>query len=438
MRLALPYISSTLTHLSISLPNGYTPPVPSLLVICPHLISLQVFEAYDIDLQSLPRATLFPNLTTLRLDCTLKQISCDKVLAMLHRFPSLKHLALNPCPDPRSIFMIQHHCPLLKSLELGICVVGTILPCVEDASQSDDHMDGKGLQRLYLCGTQATRYSWNDVHGLLNQHHNTLERIELNVTISKHDDDGDDPITNVPFPCLKKLSLHHMSQSDPCFGWWLSGSAPCLEELHLTANVIMSNPAVLDTTPPELKMLGIRLDTTYNWNRHADLKDYLCRLIQKACPLETLVIHSNCATYDITTEETVKAAAGLNHLQHLILGFSRDMYDMEHYLQVLAKRCRHLTRLEIKCKNVPVQYSLTCLSQLPQLKQLTLPVGYGATAEFFDPLLVFFPQLQCLALYPENAAFSLDLKHFKKERPDVKVMLLKQFESFSTLAGSLL
>lgn len=83
-------------------------------------------------------------------------------------------------------------------------------------------------------------------------------------------------------------------------------------------------------------------------------------------------------------------------------------------------------------------YSLACLLQLPQLKQLTLAVDHDITADFWEPLLVF-PQLQCLTVYPEqHALVSLDRDRFKKERPDLKIVLLKHFESLSTSAGSLL
>ncbi|KAI7874292.1 hypothetical protein K492DRAFT_211654 [Lichtheimia hyalospora FSU 10163] len=426
---SLQSVCSTLTHMSIYLPNGYSPPIANILLTCTQLESLQVFQAYDVDLRSIPTTTILPNLTTFTLDCTVREITYDQVLMVLNRFPYLQYLTLNPCPDPRSMIAIPQHCPSLRGLQLGICYVGVNLPRerLKEEISSDEH---QGLEILSLLGTQESTYNWKDIDRLLNQHCNTLELIELNVTISRNDNDT---IRRVHYPRLKKLFLHHVDASQPCFGWWIPEFAPLLQELELTAHVIMSNPAILNTTPPKLRKLVLRLDTTFSFDRQRAVERYLRGFIHQGQQPSTLkelelsLVQVNPTVH--SPHGILNVVSQMDQLQHLMISFAHHVNTMEEYLEILARGCHCLTRLEIQCNNVPLRYSLSSLRWLTRLKQLALPIGYDTTSNFWEPLQSM-TQLKHIKIYPENAVFMLNARRFKEKRPNVKLMISNGFERF--------
>ncbi|KAJ8657962.1 hypothetical protein O0I10_006233 [Lichtheimia ornata] len=410
---SLESISKTLTHLSmISGSSHLSPPIATILLTCPHLVSLELSRPHVADLSSLPLTT-WANLKKLTIDGAQEPITCEQAIGIWRRFPSLNHLGLNPCSDIQSALIVSDYLPSINSLEISPTNAGTHIvfmnhgpPC-ETPSITKISMESVG--RLNVD-------TFVDIGLLLKQHRMTLEDFEWDVGDTRDNSD----IYDIQYPRLKKLTLYNS-------GWWIPPNAPLLEELTMTWQVINDHPAVLNTIPPNLKKLVLDLKKGRNAVIVSATKRYLLGFAQHS-HLHELIIRSRIVE---SISNMMDGTYRLNQLQRLAIHIIKpsDSYPKELVIDQLARGCPNLTCLEINCKNGVSTPSINALKQLGNLKKCSFSIDRSNEDGIWQALETF-TQLQGIRIYPVIPSNLAGIRHLKEKRPDMTTFLDHVFTPF--------
>lgn len=388
---------------------GLLIPVSDIILICPNLVSLDVHLSNDANFCSLPMST-WPNLNELSIFAAEEDISCEQVIGIWKRFPSLKKLSLHPCSDIESALVVTDHFPSMRRLELEIDDVG-IRIIYEDEGQ---HFEELGITNLCVsCNQMSIDNTYECVTSLLQKHHKTLEQMEWHVDPSINGMD----LQDIKYPRLTTLILFTS-------GWWIPRNAPLLEQLQIEPSIIKYNPEVIRTIPPNLK----RLSFEFPRNIGSSIKQSPCRLGQ--LPQLRQLDMNLSLPQDIS--HIFDGSFCLDQLQRLKLWFRDDLdsYQMEGFIEGLVKGCPHLLCLEVECGNAPPTSFVNALNPLEHLKQLAISIKAVDDDGSFWKAIQSFTHLQSIRVYPCMAANMDDIRHLKKQRPDLHITLDPYFTRF--------
>lgn len=418
---SLQSIGSRLTHLAVYEIDGAafediipedTFPVAKILSSCPNLVSFSVIQQDAYDFNLLPMAT-WSNMTTLTISSGAT-LTRDHIISICQRFPSLKKLDLCPCDSIESALMIPRFCPTLKSVEIDIqdSAVGVIY-----SDCSIGHQEELTVTKLSVL----IDWTWDDMFErtatLIQQHHTTLEDIQW-IIAPAHDHQG---FYSIQYPRLKKLSVNFG-------GWWILLNAPIVEDLFLASPSIIDNPQVLDTIPPNLKALELRLNEGPMPVNRDTIEQYLYRVSQQ-CHLQELAIHFD-NLYNLF--RTRGAITRFNTLQCLVVGFDDgwDHNEMERFFDAVVIGCPDLSSLEISCGNSPSTYSINALKQLRHLEQMTFSIEDTDGYDSFWNAIRTFSHLKRIRIYPADQVNHAEIRRLKEQRRDMKIIVDDQFERF--------
>ncbi|KAJ8657976.1 hypothetical protein O0I10_006247 [Lichtheimia ornata] len=393
-------ISNTLTHLNISF-QGAVLSVPTIVKACPNLVSLCIFNTPNAGVSSLPMKT-WPALRTLSLTFSQTALTCDEIVWILRRFPSLKRLELHPCSDIESALIVLRYAPRISNIELLMRDKGVQLTYVDEghACEGITHLTMK-TETGQICNNTAT---------ILKQHHETLERIEWDMD----DESVNRDIYDMQFPQLKKLVLNKA-------GWWIPRNAPLLEELEMTLATIDQHPAVLLAIPPKLKKLALDLRQGLNAANNSTIEHYLDRFAHQH-PLKELDIKFDSKD---NVGNLLEAIHRHNQLEVLKVTFTGTWcsYPMDQFLGRLIKGCPRLVNLEFISKTSPTANSIALMQSLQHLKYLAFSLhGTGGRGGFWH-IIPTFLQLKYLKIYAPRIVNKKNVDYFLKQRPDMQIII---------------
>ncbi|CDH59957.1 predicted protein [Lichtheimia corymbifera JMRC:FSU:9682] len=264
---------------------------------------------------------------------------------------------------------------------------------------------------------QANGDTFADVGSVLKHHRKTIE--DFCWAMDGENDNRD--IYDIQYPQLKKLTLNKS-------GWWIPRNAPLLEELTLSSRTINNHPAVLDTIPPSLKTLELKLNEVPELVDTSSIKQYLLRFAQHS-HLHELVIIS--PTMD-NIFNVVDAICHLKQLQRfaIIITMRPDSSQQDRFLDQLARGCTNLSCLEIYCLYKGLStHSINTLKQLGNLKQCSFAIDPTSDDGIWHALKTF-PQLKCIRIYPAMPSHRMGIRRLKEKRPDMTVYLDQTFTRF--------
>ncbi|KAJ8657585.1 hypothetical protein O0I10_006649 [Lichtheimia ornata] len=411
-------LGGPLTHLAIndthSLHFEGMFPLAEVLSACPNLLSFAVTHPFLCDFTALSMTT-YSNMTTLSLFSTTDPFSRDEIIRICQCFPALKELHLSRCEDSMElVLMVPRYCPLLKSVEIDINYYAVNL------NYFDHNIGHQELEMtkfsIFRDGSEGNDLFF-DIEALLRQHRTTLEDVEW--TVSPERDYRD--LYDIQYPRLKKLSLYSG-------GWWILRNAPMLETLALASESINNNPEVLDTIPPNLKALELRLHRGRFPTNNDVIERYLHRVSQQ-CRLQQLAIDFDAMDTFCYLRDTLTR---FNTLERLAVGFpgNWDNNKMESFLGALVIACPYLSSLGIDCINAPSADTMNTLKQLRHLKQLTFSVKDTDGAHSFWHAIRSFSQLKRIRIYPSNEVNHAKIERLKEQRPDMKIIVEDTFKCF--------
>ncbi|KAJ8657656.1 hypothetical protein O0I10_006722 [Lichtheimia ornata] len=422
---SLKLLSNTLTHLQVHQENGHVVlPIGDILDNCPNLVSLDIslpFQPFPPNFSSLPTTT-WPKLTTLCFSNSEEAVTCEEVIAIGKRFPSLKTLYLCPCEDPQLTRVVLDYYPWMKSVIVENDDPNYGITYMDEGPQGDD----VGITDISLESNFWNRDPWRNAIPILRQHHKTLECINFDVDVPNEPEE----IYNIEYDRLKNLCLLRS-------GWWIPRNAPMLEELKITSRTIRANPSVLDSVPPRLKRLELKLD---HGSRLVDIKSpvstYLNRFTQHS-QLKELDIHFH---YMVIIGNVLEAIHHLGQLESLKMTFTKkwdpcDWYHdgMERFIERLVKGCPRLSNLVINCMNAPSIHSINALKRLEHLEEFAFSITNTLHHDDFWHALETFKQLKCIRLYRSKVANMDDIRRLQGQRPDLKIVVVEcslSFEDF--------
>ncbi|KAJ8657988.1 hypothetical protein O0I10_006259 [Lichtheimia ornata] len=422
---SLKSIGSTLTHVSIQQEDGSMLSIGDILFNCPHLVSLGIIHPFAPNFSSL-RMVKWPNLTRLSFSNTEKDVGCDQIKAIGKRFPSLKVLSLYPCEEIQLTNVVLDTYPRMNQLDFCMDSPAADLTYTEEGPQCSDvgitdisvHVDRSDWEGYHID-------PWENLIPILKENHKTIQHFKIDMDF---EDDNKD-VYDLEYPRLKKLCLFNS-------GWWIPRNAPILEELTMTSRAIKGNPAVLDTIPPTLKRLELKLGrAAYHLNDETSaVSAYLHRLANHS-QLKEVVVHFHDA---LIISNVLDAIQHLGRIQNLTLIFTRmwgpcvwESYEMDRFVDGLAKGCPRLSSLEINCKNAPSTYTVNALKRLEHLEQLVISIEEMGGDDGFWHALETFKQLKCIRIYSAKAANMDAIRHLQGQRPDLKIIFDKRPHTFN-------
>ncbi|CDS06456.1 hypothetical protein LRAMOSA08984 [Lichtheimia ramosa] len=406
---SLKSISSTLTHFHIDMESGPTLPAATLISDCANLVSLSIMDTSSADLSSLPTKS-WSNLSSLVFTSKPVQIDIDQILGIWKRFPSLKYFQLYPCADIHAALIVTDYYPSMKRLEVVFSVFGVDIMCNDEGSPSESI----GITHLSLDGVSLPLYPIMNVYSILERYHSTLEEMDLKMSL----DTKISAICDIQYPQLKKLYLHSPA-------WWIPRNAPVLQELDISSTTINSNPAVLDTIPPHLQKLQLRLAHDPYIQNKAAIERYLLRLAQQS-QLKELVILFNSMD---NVQTLLDAICHLHQLQSLMISFSYKWPSsgIEPFFENLVQKCPHLFSLGMQCQSLPSTYTMNTLKQLEHLQHLAFPIYWIHDNAEFWLALEEFSQLKEIRIYHADSVDHPRIQHLKKRRPDITITVSGYF-----------
>ncbi|CDS06440.1 hypothetical protein LRAMOSA08968 [Lichtheimia ramosa] len=399
-------VSSTLTHFEINMESVPSLPAATLISACPNLVSLNIMDATNADLSSLPTTPCL-NLTSLVITYTHVEITFDQILGIWKRFPSLRHFQLHPCADIHAALIFTDYFPSMKRLEVVFSDSGIHLICNDKGSPGEDI----GITHLLLDGVSIPDDAIMNVNTILEQHHSTFEQMELKI-------DLDTSSIKIRYPQLTKL---HLDSS----AWWIPHNAPMLQELTISSTTINSNPAVLDTIPPRLQKLQLCLAQELYIQNKAAIERFLLRLAQHS-QLKELGILFN--TLD-NIQSLLDAICHLGQLQSLMISFSYKWPSsgIESFFESLVQKCPRLSSLAMECQSLPSTYAMNTLKQHKHLQRLGFPIHWLHGNDEFWHSLQEFSQLKEIRIYHADSDNHPHIQHLKKRMPDIKITISRCF-----------
>lgn len=402
-------IGSTLTHFQMHgadlQPYGSVPPITGVLLACPNLVSLTLYQPNDTYLCDLPDMT-WPKLTTLVIVNATEAFDCDEIRAICEHFPSLKEFSIDPCPDLQAIPVIQKYYPWMRSLQVVAVFPGVHLWCSDQGPECEE----PGITELVISmGEWDPDEPLSDLNLVFKQHHRTLESIRLRI-----DADIDDPsMYDIKFPRLKTLHLYNS-------GWWIPGNAPMLQVLQIASNTFTTTPAVFDTIPPNLKILRLNHVDGSQHDDKSPIVQYLHRFIDHP-HLQELAIH----TINMTTmTHILDAVCRLRQLESLFFMYQEwDPKPMETFYQKLCSGCPRLTSIYLDCIKAPSTASMLALKRLASLKQITFSMVSPVVEDGFWETVLTLQQLDNVVIDPSKGVTKYDMYRVKELIPDFHVIV---------------
>lgn len=198
--------------------------------------------------------------------------------------------------------------------------------------------------------------------------------------------------------------------------------APFLEELSITADIIVSNPVLLGFTPPStLRKLVLDL-------RHIDrLEDptVIVRFLDRfsGTSLKELQISFNNHD-DVTPDILIASICRLNQLQRLAISFflRRKPWKMDHFVNMLVEGCPCLLSLELNLNLSPSACAIKDPQKLQHLRHLGIKMD--DTPEYNEAwdALGTLSQLHSVCLFSDTMLKRSSINNLKNQRPGVKVV----------------
>lgn len=105
---------------------------------------------------------------------------------------------------------------------------------------------------------------------------------------------------------------------------------------------------------------------------------------------------------------------------------------MDGFIEGLVKECPHLVCLEVGCANALPTSFVDALKHLEHLKRLAIPIKSVADDGSLWKAIESVTQLEEIRIYPRTAANLDDVRHLKKQRPDLHITLDEGFRRFAT------
>ncbi|KAJ8657961.1 hypothetical protein O0I10_006232 [Lichtheimia ornata] len=410
---SLKSISKTLTHLGIKSPSSHLSlPMATILLTCPHLVSLELSRPVVADLSSLPMTT-WPDLKKLTIYGAKEPITCEQTIGIWRRFPSLNHLGLHPCSDMQSALVVSDYLPSTNDLKIHLSNMGTVITFMNHGTPSQTPR----ITKIAIDGfVRSNDGAIVEIGSVLKQHRETLEDFKWNMNVKRDNRD----IYDLHYPRLKKLILDKS-------GWWIPRNAPLLEELILSSQTTSQQPSALDTIPPKLKRLVLDLKKGSNAVNVQAIKRYLLRFNQHS-HLQELIIRTH------TMEDIgnmVDATYCLNQLQRLAIHVTRrsDSNRRERVIDQLVRGCPNLTCFEINGEYGLSTHSINALQQLGNLKKCSFSIDRSNEDGIWQALETF-TQLQCIRIYPVIPSNLASIRSLKEKRPDMTIFLDQTFTRF--------
>lgn len=383
--------------------NGPKLGVPEVVLACPRLNMLHIMSPKNADVSLLP-ATTWPTITTLSLTYATTDITCNQIIEIWKRFPSLKKLDLSPGTSIQSALVVCDYCPTMKGLYISVDDLRIYLTYSDVGTCSED----PGITKLIIRTEDAGGKRCRDTSSIIRRHRNTLEHLEWDMDI-RNDTEN---IAHIQLPRRTKLRL-----DTPV--WQMIRNAPMLEELMLSSMIIINQPHVLDTIPPRLKSLDLRILGCLFGDHKSSLLRYLNRIALQH-QLKHLAIHFSITDNDANILDAIYQHRHLECLK-VILTNDWDSYRMARFVDGLVRSCTRLSHLQVLCNYPPSTNSMNLLKRLSRLNQFTFPVcGTGEDDSFWNAIRTF-PQLKCITLYGPLDAEYARMKHLKQQRPDMKI-----------------
>ncbi|CDH54819.1 predicted protein [Lichtheimia corymbifera JMRC:FSU:9682] len=422
-------VSNTLTHLTIrKSTKGIFQPTHPLRVVdilsnCPHLVMLDIDYQFYADFDAVPLTKTWPQLTTLSLSCRNSGISNEQFLEMLKRLPSLKNLTLHACIEPQSMTMIKRYGPVLRGLLLRANRTQSSSARHEQQHETQWMREGRGrLEKISFSDYSRNGDAWKVMRDMLQQHHNTLVHLDLDLEYAGNNDDD---LFNLEYPCLKTLALRCRGSNSTCFGWWIMGKAPRLEELSFNTWVIASHPSLLDITPPStLRKLAMVLSPSDKVDIPTAIERYLGQFAEHK---ENLALKELKIRYDFCHDipQSLPAAIfRLKDLQHLSVAFfpKTTPWKINSFIQMLVGELSDLVSLELNSNTSPWSDGIQHLKRLKYLRHLGFRLsGYSKHSDIRG---VFgnFRQLKSIRVFQSGTEGHNFIHKLKDQRPDIKAV----------------
>ncbi|KAJ8658054.1 hypothetical protein O0I10_006325 [Lichtheimia ornata] len=353
-------VGNTLTHLQLDTEGGPAIDILDVMTACPKLTTLCIYHIMHVNVSSRPMIT-WPTLTTLTLLFAYNPISCDQIISIWKRFPSLKKLELDPCTDISSTFIVPDYRPSMKSLHLKMSFTGAELIYTDEGNSNEE----PGLTKLIIEPFELyAGETCKDTSSIIKRYHNTLEHLEWDMDTSKDTEN----IEHLQYPRLKKLRL--------CW-----------------------RPQVVDKS---------------------FLLHYLKR-IARQCQLKELLLRLNNTDQIAGILDAIYRYAQLECLKISIDG-RWDPNGMEKFFDGLVISCPHLSCLELRNITAPSANTLNTLKRLEHLQRFACSIdGTDNLDDFWDALRTF-SQLKHIRMYPIADCHRDRVKSLMGQRPDMKVI----------------
>ncbi|CDH57710.1 predicted protein [Lichtheimia corymbifera JMRC:FSU:9682] len=404
---ALKSVSSTLTHLEVDTSCAPGCSTDELVLACPNLVSFRIHEAPDVDFGDPATTTAWPNLTTLCIFGAHEEITCQEIITMWERFPSLKELSLYPCQDFSSAFIVSRFLPRMKWLDIETLGEFIRLTFSDEGPQNEE----LGITRITVgsLDEELEDGAFRDICSIITHHHKTLEQIQWTLR-TDHDSDI---LGGVQYPRLKKLYIC-------CTGWQIPRNAPMLEEFVLNSTIINQHPEVLDTIPPHLKKLELRLFSLLRPADKSSILRYLHRISQGLRLEELAIIFNSLDTID----NMLDAVYLHHHLECLKIRFTKewDSNRMNTFLHDLVEACPRLVSLELIATMAPTPSSVDTLKRLKHLKEFAFSARNIQDEDCFWHAIRTFDQLKCITLHPTDLNNNAHILRLRHQRPDIKII----------------
>lgn len=256
----------------------------------------------------------------------------------------------------------------------------------------------QGITELYIDihGNSQEICTDHDIKALLRIHQSTLHFLQWDT---EFDDENEamnidqDAAYDIEFPVLKVLCIDNA-------GWWILRNGFMLEELDITTSTVSMNTNVLDTIPPKLQKLEIRLGSSPELESNTLIIDYLDRISQQ-CSLKDLGMEFHS---EGDFEEVIDAICHLHQLERLSIRIldNWDPHHMEASLNKLITGCPFLTSLKILPYNEASTRAISTLKRLEHLKELPFHIEDMGANEGSWYAIHSFSHLKTLRIYPAD------------------------------------
>lgn len=231
-------VGDRLTHLTLSIGyqrdmDSHTLPV-HLEWILEHVPHLRMLSMTRFTINGWTLSNTYPNLVSLCIHDPPHTMTHAAVMHVLEHCPSLRALTLFRCEQSRSLRVIHEHCQLIKYLRYSPSR-GQYEDDYEDFDSFNlDSSIKPGLTKLEFAADHSM-YEISDVVSLLQQHHTTLENINMTVDLdiaTAHDVRRD---LDIPFSKLKSFRLNNRCGQSSSMYHWIIYNAPNITFLGLAA-----------------------------------------------------------------------------------------------------------------------------------------------------------------------------------------------------------